>query len=437
MIPSLLLLSHAAMQTESHIKTSRLGISGRTLAKSLCIYYNKTKAVNCEEAMTERIFDIDSHIAEFDALVLSCAADGERFSVVLDRTAFFPLGGGQQPDTGTLGGARVLDVREAKRIVTHTTDRPLPVGTQVHGRIDWPQRFRRMQNHTGEHIVSGLVHKLYGLENVGFHMGSGDVTVDFSGELTRAQLEHVETLANEAVWRNVPVFARYPQPQELEKIAYRAKLELMENVRIVTIEGYDDCACCAPHVAQTGEIGIIKLLDFIRYKGGVRVHMLCGADALDDYRCKFENIRGISNALSIQQADAARGVEALSAQLADTRHALGAVGRSFARAMAAQITPENGTALFFSELLDTDALREFANAGAPNCILCAAFSGSDALGWDYVAASETLDLRAHAKAINAGIDGRGGGSTRMIQGHARAPQAVIRTFFNTQDWGLL
>lgn len=384
--------------------------------------------------MTERIFDTDSHAAAFDAVVLSCQPQEGRFAIVLDRTAFFPLGGGQQPDTGMLDQAHVLDVRENCRVITHFADAPLKPGTQVHGIIDWPQRFRRMQNHTGEHIVSGLVHKLYGLENVGFHMGSQDVTVDFSGELTRMQLDRIETLANEAVWNNAIITAWYPTAQELTAIDYRSKLELTENVRIVTIEGYDNCACCAPHVTRTGEIGIIKLLDFIRYKGGVRIHMLCGADALDDYRLKFENIRDISNSLSVQQADAAKAVYALNMQLSNTQRSLSTMGRILARTMAQYAQEEDGLILSFSESLDIDALREFANCTIGKCRLCAAFSGSDRQGWNYVAASAELDMRALTKPLNLGISGRGGGNRLMIQGHACATEQEIRSFFAAQDW---
>ncbi len=381
--------------------------------------------------MTERIFDADSHAAVFEAKVLSCQPQDGRFAVILDRTAFFPLGGGQQPDTGTLNTAHVLDVRETQRVITHFTDTPLQPGIRVQGAVDWPQRFRRMQNHTGEHIVSGLIHKLYGLENVGFHMGSTDVTIDFSGELTRAQLNEVESLANEAVWRNVAVTTWYPDPQKLAGISYRSKLELTENVRIVTIEGYDDCACCAPHVARTGEIGIIKLLDFIRYKGGIRVHMLCGADALDDYRCKFENVRSISNALSVQQSDAAKAVQNLNAQLADIQHKLTAMGRAWARELAAHMQAKNGIILFFSASMDTDALREFVNSCLNQCQLCAAFSGCDAQGWNYIAASTTIDLRTLANSLNEGIDGKGGGNARMLQGRASATQLKIQNYFST------
>ena len=377
---------------------------------------------------------MDSHLSRFEAQVVSCERTESGYAVVLDRTAFFPLGGGQQPDTGTLAYAHVYDVRESNRVITHYIDKPLYPGAHVRGEIDWPQRFRRMQNHSGEHIVSGLVHAKYGYDNVGFHMGSEDVTIDFSGELTREQLDGIETLANEVVWRNVPVTARYPSPDELAQMEYRAKLELTENVRIVTIEGVDACACCAPHVSLTGEIGAIRLLDFIRYKGGVRVHMLCGADAMEEDRRKAAAVRHISNLLSVKQADTAKAVDSLASQLEETRRSFSTLEKQTAHLLADAAVPENGVIALFTDSLSLDALREFANRAAPRCTLAAGFYGSDAGGWNYVLESETLDLKALGPQINAGLSGRGGGSARMIQGRASNSQEKIRAFLENADF---
>ncbi|MBQ1504002.1 MAG: alanyl-tRNA editing protein [Oscillospiraceae bacterium] len=381
--------------------------------------------------MTTRLFDEDSHLSRFEAVVVSCTPEDGRYAVVLDRTAFFPLGGGQQPDTGTIAYARVSDVREKDRVITHYIDKPLYPGAKVRCEIDWPQRFRRMQNHSGEHIVSGLVHRKYGYDNVGFHMGSEDVTIDFSGELTRAQLDEIETEANEAVWKNLPVTARYPSPEELAELDYRAKLELTENVRIVTIEGIDNCACCAPHVSRTGEIGAIRLLDFIRYKGGVRVHLLCGADAMENDREKSASVRHISNLLSVKQADAAKAVDALSQELEETRRANTLLEKQLARALAESAQLCGKTAILFAENLSPDALREFANCAVSRAPLAAAFTGSDAKGWNYVLGSASLDLKALAPSLNAGLSGRGGGSRTMLQGHAGASEEAIRAFFES------
>ena len=235
--------------------------------------------------MTTRLFDADSHLRSFTACVLACTENDGKYEVELDATAFFPEGGGQCGDRGTLGGVNVLDTVERGGTILHICAGPLPAGSEVRGEVDAELRFSNMQTHSGEHIVSGIVHRLFGYDNVGFHL-DGAATLDFSGELTAEDIARVELLANEAVWKNLPVTARYPSPDELAGLEYRSKLDLTENVRIVTIEGVDVCACCAPHVSRTGEIGLIKITDFMRHRGGVRLTMLAGRRAFLDYRAK-------------------------------------------------------------------------------------------------------------------------------------------------------
>ena len=259
--------------------------------------------------MTKKLYDLDSHLRDFSATVLRCAPDGERYAVVLDQTLFFPEGGGQPADTGVLGGARVLDVQITPEAIVHYTDAPLMPGTQVRGEIDWPQRFRRMQGHSGEHIISGLIHSEYGFDNVGFHLGEDTITMDYNGELTWPQLMHIEQLANEAVYRNVPIRTEYPSAERLAQMTYRSKLDLTEDVRIVTVEGYDVCACCAPHVSCTGEIGAIKFTSVMRHRGGIRVTILCGSDAEVDYREKSAQVAALSAQLSVRQADVVPAVQ--------------------------------------------------------------------------------------------------------------------------------
>ena len=235
---------------------------------------------------TIALYDSDSHLRAFDAQVLRCEPADGGWAVVLDRTAFFPEGGGQGADHGTLGGVPVRDVQISGGEIVHFTAQPLPVGATVRGELDWARRFRHMQNHSGEHIVSGILHRLYGVDNVGFHLGAADVTIDLNGELTRAQLDDAEVRANAAVTANLPVIAEYPDPARLAVMTYRSKLDLTENIRIVTVETCDVCACCAPHVSRTGEIGVIKLLDAMRHRGGIRIWMAAGSMALEDYRVK-------------------------------------------------------------------------------------------------------------------------------------------------------
>ncbi len=380
--------------------------------------------------MTIRLFDQDSHLREFDAVVLACepGRDGG-WLVTLDRTAFFPEAGGQPADTGTLGAAHVTDAHERGGDIVHTTDAPLTPGDAVHGVLDWEPRLRRMQNHSGEHIVSGLIHRDYGFANVGFHIGSRDVTLDFDGVIERDGLRRIEYLANVAVAENVAVTAEYPAPEALSALEYRSKLELTENVRIVTIEGYDRCACCAPHVKRTGEIGMIKLLDYIHYKGGIRIHMQCGLDAVDDYNEKYDNVAEIAAALSARQCDAAAAVARLSGAMAAQKQVIAELKRELVRAKLALVTPSAAGLLLFEPALDMDGLRALAEgASRVRGGVCAVFAGRDGAGYQYAAAAQSQDMRAFARELNAALAGRGGGSPALIQGSTAADADAIRAF---------
>ena len=379
--------------------------------------------------MTEKLYDLDSHLREFTARVISCEQDGKRWAVRLDRTAFFPEGGGQAADTGFLGSARVLDVQEDAGDILHYTDGPLGAGETVTGTLDWQQRFRRMQNHSGEHILSGLVHARYGYRNVGFHLGDGDVTVDFAGELSREQLDELETAVNLAIAENVTVQAWYPSPEELAALDYRSKLELTENVRLVRIEGYDLCACCAPHVSRTGEIGSLRILDFMRHRGGIRLHMLCGLDALEDARMRYRATLAISGLLSVPQADTPAAVERTLRELEETRQALAGEKRRWLKLRSDALPETEANLCIFEEDLDPVSLRELVNAGMEKTPgICAAFTGQDG-DWKYIIGSRKVDLRSLAKEINAAIGGRGGGRPEMIQGSCTADRKQIEAYF--------
>ncbi len=380
--------------------------------------------------MTQKLYDLDSRLQNFEAKVISCAAGDGRYEIILDQTAFFPEGGGQPADTGTLNGVAVTDVRETQLGIIHYAAAEIPAGTAVTGQIDWDKRFRRMQNHTGEHIISGLVYKLYGFNNVGFHLGSGDVTVDFDGFLSREDLEKIELSANDAVIKNTPVKGEILMRGELEQIEYRSKIELADSLRIVTVEGVDRCACCAPHVSFTGEVGIIKLLDSMRYKGGVRIHMLCGFDALADYHEKYRSVAAISAALSAKQPEVAEAVERLRAELVQAKNETFAIRQHLLDMIIEGLKPAEGNLCLFEPALDTVSLRKLVNAGTELCGgICAAFSGNDEAGYQYVIGSKTVDLRTAAKEINDAIGGKGGGSYEMIQGSASGTKDEIEEYF--------
>ena len=377
--------------------------------------------------MTLRLFDRDSFLREFEAGVLECtAADGGRFAAVLDQTAFCPEGGGQKSDTGCLNNVRVLDVQEKNGRIYHYTDAPLAPGGTVRGKIDWEQRFSRMQNHTGEHIVSGLVHSLYGGRNVGFHLNKEEVTMDYDVFLDAQALENIELQANRVVARDIPVKAWYPSnPRE---ITYRSKLALTENIRLVEIEGVDVCACCAPHVARTGQTGMIKLTEAQRYKGGVRLHMKCGFRALAEFQARQKCLEELSQLLSLPWAETAQGVRALKqrAEESDAKYRK-AVFRLLRERLARQEYTEGNLCIFIEE---ASLLKEAANALKEKCAgMAGVFCGSDREGYRYMILSSRAFLPNERSALQAALQARGGGGGNMLQGYAAAPRKIIENCF--------
>lgn len=382
-----------------------------------------------ENSGTEKLFYHDSHQKAFTAVVKACEEKDGRFEIQLDRTAFFPEGGGQYADTGVLGGVRVLDVREDQERVVHVTDGPLAPGQQVEGRIDWDERFMKMQQHTGEHIVSGLVHSRFGYHNVGFHLGSTDCTMDFDGEITREELAAIESEANRAVWKDLEVQVLYPSREELENIEYRSKIEIQGQVRIVVIPGYDTCACCAPHVKFTGEIGAIKLTNVQRYKGGVRVTMLCGQRALADYALKQEQAREISALLCARENETADAVQHLWDENIQLKAEIVRLEREMTACWARLIPDDEKTVCIFPGELKSDAMRMLMNQVLEKeRNLCAVFCGNDREGYRYVIGSREADMRLLVKEFNEVFDGRGGGRPEMVQGTAHGKQEEMRVW---------
>lgn len=379
--------------------------------------------------MTEKLYDFNSYLKEFTATVVSCneTEDG-KYKIILDKTAFFPEEGGQCCDTGTLGDANVLYVSLEGEKIVHITDKPL--SGEVSGKIDFTKRFRNMQNHTGEHILSGIIFKNYGFNNVGFHLGEIEVTMDVDGILTREQIDEVELLANKVVYSNVAVKGYYPEKELLQTLEYRSKKEIDGAVRIVNIEGVDDCACCAPHVNFTGEIGLIKIVAFAKMRGGTRLTIKCGLDALLDYNEKFRNVYAISVALKTPQNETSVAVENLINENKDLKYKIGQIKREQILRLAETIEYTNGNLCIFEEDLSADDLRGLANAVKAKCGgICAVLSGSDEKGYTYCLASDSVDLKEKSGEINAALNGRGGGSKVMIFGSFSASKTQIEDFF--------
>lgn len=380
---------------------------------------------------TVKLYELDSECYEFDAQVIACEARDGSYAIELDQTAFFPEGGGQYADPGTLGGLIVRDVQIENDCILHITDAPLTVGTIVQGSIDAEERFARMQNHSGEHILCGIAHAKWGAENVGFHLGDREMTMDLDIPLTEEQLVELELAGNRAVWANTAITTEYPDPATLPDLAYRSKLDLTENVRIVTIEGVDACACCAPHVKRTGEIGAIKIVSAIHHKGGMRLWVLCGAWALADYQKKHEDILTITRRQSVKPWQAVEAVDKLTDDLLITRASLSASRRELGEVKLATATPDaEGNLLFFEAELDANIQRGMADRGADRVTdgICGVFCATDG-GYRYVCVSRSKPLRAIGKELNAALSGRGGGSDAMIQGTLGATREQIEEFF--------
>lgn len=379
--------------------------------------------------MTEKLYLKDGHCLCRDAVVTGCEPCDGGFAVILDATPFFPGGGGQACDAGTLGGERVLRCFEDGADVVHVCETPFAVGAAVTACVDEQIRFRRMQLHSGEHIVSGVAHGKWGCENVGFHMDDSTAVIDFDRELTAEQLAELELCANRAIWENRPFRIAFPTAEELPRLDYRSKLELTENVRLVEIEGIDLCACCAPHVAATGEVGVIKIVDRLRHRGGIRLTIVCGQSAYEDYCRKHANVSAISALLSAKPDDTAAYTERLLAE----RDAIAAEFHAYqlrvAEASLPQFTLCGCTLSLVTDLFDADMMRFAVNAKKEEAPLAAVFSGNPDEGYRYLVAGRITDTKAFAARLNAALEGRGGGRDGMIQGSAQTTPDAIRAFF--------
>lgn len=381
--------------------------------------------------MTEKLFYADSHLDSMEAVVLACEAVENGYAVILDRTVFFPEGGGQPADTGIIAGIRVTDVQEQDGLIRHILTEPIAVGSQVSGRLDWDRRFSCMQNHSGEHIVSGLVHSRFGYSNVGFHMGSEAITMDFNGRITADELKEVELQANCIVTANLRITADFPEPDELSSMKYRSKIEIDGPVRIVTIPGVDRCACCAPHVSFTGEIGIIKLIGSEKYKGGTRVSMLCGFRALKDYEKRSEQIAALSVRLSSKPDDVAEAVERLMLEMEGIKEKKNRLQRELYARRAEDETVGRRNLLAIEEDLTPAELRYLANAYLERLEgVAAVFTGDEQQGYQYVIGSGDRDCRELGKSCNRALNGRGGGSAQMVQGSVKAGREEIEKWFD-------
>ena len=378
---------------------------------------------------TRKLYYEDSHVQTFSATALSCRQTDKGWEVILDATAFYPEGGGQAADTGFLNGIRVKDTREQGETVVHFCEAPLEAGSIVEGIIDWEPRFRRMQQHSGEHIVSGIINRRYGYHNVGFHMGSDIITIDFDGVIPAEDLASIEAEANGAVWSNLAVKCWYPSEEELPNVFYRTKRALPWPVRIVQVPGFDSCACCGTHVCSTGEIGLIKLFSVIGFRGGTRMEMACGSSALKLLNNAYEQNRQVSQAFSAKIEETGAAARRMNEVEAGLKYRIVGLEKRIFTGIAHSYAGK-GDVLHFEEDLDNTAVRDLANAIAEECGGTAAvFSGSDEAGFAFCLVTRNGDLRQLGKEMTKALNGRGGGKPVFQQGRVQSARAEIEAFF--------
>ena len=380
---------------------------------------------------TRKLFYEDCLMQTFTAQVVSCQRCDQGWQITLDQTAFYPEGGGQACDLGTLDTANVLDVREKEEQILHLCDAPLEVGATVTGKLDWLRRFDLMQQHTGEHIVSGIICRRYGYHNVGFHMGSEVVTIDFDGMIPQEALAEIEAEANQAIWQNLAVNCWYPSAEELPNVPYRTKKALPWPVRIVEIPGYDTCACCGVHVKHTGQVGLIKLFTCVKFHQGVRIEMACGGKALDFLSRVYEQNRQVSQAFSAKLMETGEAARKMNEALAAEKfRSTGLEKQIFAT--VAENYRDKGNVLHFEDGLAPGGIRDLADAIAEvSGGIAGVLSGTDETGYSLCFASRTDDLKVLGQGLRQTLNARGGGKPGFFQGSVQATRQAIEEFFQT------
>lgn len=381
----------------------------------------------------EKLYEQDPYLSQFSAQVESCTPCKKGFEVLLTQTAFYPEGGGQPYDIGTLGSAQVLEVHERAGRVVHICSAPLTPGETVTGQIDWERRFDLMQNHSGEHIVSGIAHTKWGCDNVGFHMGSEVITIDLNTLLDEEQLQELEAEANRYLWQDRPTVITYPTAEELHTLEYRSKKEIAGQVRIVTFPGADTCACCGTHVSSAGQIGLIKLLSVQKFRDGVRIELVCGGRAMGYLNQIAQQNHQISTLLSAKPFETGAAVSRLQEEASALKSRIFTMEAQHFDQLAQSLAGQNSP-LLFEPGLSPDALRRLCDALLQVCSgQCACFSGTDETGYKYAIGWRGGDLRTFTKHFNQVLAGRGGGKPDFVQGSVPATRAEIETFFHTNN----
>ena len=383
---------------------------------------------------TEKLYYADAYLTSFTGTILDCRpADSKgtapAWQVVLDRTAFYPEGGGQPADHGTLGGAIVTDVHERDGVIFHTCTQPLSVGEVVTGIIDWSRRFDHMQQHSGEHILSGILCADYHCDNVGFHLGADTVTIDYNTEISWEQAMAAESKANQIIWSDISVEVTFPTPDQLHALAYRSKKELSGQVRIVSFPGADCCACCGTHVARAGQVGLVKILSCQKFRDGVRMEILCGQRALRYLSQIYLQNRGIAQHLSAKPLETLAAVERQSGELAAAKQRMTELEDQLFQ-LKAHALENKGNILLLEPPMRPDGVRKLADAAAASCGGLAAVFAGEGSQWNYaLVQAGGGDIASLVKSLNNALHGRGGGRNGFAQGSVQAEWSEIQAFF--------
>ena len=371
----------------------------------------------------ETLYYKDNYLTTFDAVVKECIND-KVIKVVLDKTAFYPEGGGQPSDIGKLNDVNVLRVEVKNDIIYHIVDKEIPVGTKVKGEIDWDYRFSNMQSHTAEHIVSGIICKMYSTANVGFHIGKDFITMDFPVDISKDDLRNIEKLANQAVYKNIKIEEKIYSPEEAKSLEYRSKIELHEDIRIVKIEGYDICACCGVHVSRTGEIGTIKLLKVEKYKTGVRIYMLVGLKAIEDYTNKYEEVNKISALLSLKPNEVYIGVENQSKEIEELRREVVSLKNKIYRKEISNFSERENIVVHHADM-EMNEMKNYCNLLKEKATNIAGVVSNGR----FLMMSDNVDLKSVLNELKTEFDIKGGGNSQLIQGQfAGDVEALIKKF---------
>ena len=378
-----------------------------------------------------KLYEQNPFLTTFSAVVTQCIQSKKGWDICLDQTAFYPEGGGQPYDTGTLGESIVLEVHERNGDIVHTCSAPLEVGSAITGEIDWARRFDLMQHHSGEHIVSGIAHTMFGCDNVGFHMGADTITIDLNTLITEEQLRELELRANRYIWEDHPIVITLPTSAELETLEYRSKKVLTGQVRIVSFPGADTCACCGTHVRSSGQVGLVKLLSVQKFREGVRIELVCGSRAMKYLSTTMEQNRLISALLSAKPFETASAVDRLMSENEQLKSRLISMEDIHFSAMAQEQTGK-GNVVLFQDGLSPDGLRRLCDKVLQVCGgRCACFSGDDETGYKYAIGEKDGNLRSLIKELNQTLNGRGGGKPAFAQGSLSTTRTEIEVFFTS------